>query len=148
MRVRLDLLHRRGQLLGDRWPGCLFDDPSILVEHAERDRRVRVHDRGHAQVLVDGFAPLLVTRLHARFDHHAMWDVNTVFVEPDVPSVVALQGSITLGVDSDVHMHSHPFFGYLGDDVRVLPRRQLRIHHHPGDSDSLLPPGLADGVEA
>ena len=77
-----------------------------------------------------------------------MWDVNTVFVEPDVPSVVTLQGSIALRVDSDVHVHGHPFFGHLGDDVRVFPGRELRIEHDARYADSLLPPGLADGVEA
>ena len=142
MWMRLDTLHFSGQAFGHSWP--VVDFPFRINEG---DVGVWIDDARHAKILVDALAAPLVLGLHPTGDFKTVLFQRPVFFFPEFSPFIGLGCLVLTRVQTNVNDGCRCFRGDFRTYVRFLPGRQLAVHDHAGDTDTLLAARLTDGVK-
>ena len=96
----------------------------------------------HSEVLPDRLTTSLIFCLHGRLD------LQTVdFFSPIDSILIGLYGLVLPCIQANVNGNSRCFFRNLRFNVRRVSSRQLGIHDHTSDSNSLLATRLANCME-
>ena len=128
-----------------------FGHPRPVVDFAfgigECDICMRIDDARHAEVLPNALTALLILRLHLGSYFGAVLFCRAVFIVPNFSSLVGFCRLVFPSIKANVDHRS----GWLARNLRAhvccSSRRQLAVHDHASDSDSLLTSGLSDGVK-
>ena len=137
VRVRKGLLRDRGELRARP-----FERHPRAVGLDQHDARVRVDDRGPAQVLVGRLAAAHVARLDDELDLGAVRRVPERDVLGDHPRLVLL------GVDDELQDVRGLLLLHLRGDPRRAGRREVGVEDGGGDPDPLLAAGLPVRMKA